>query len=84
MTLGTAASISMAMIMGWRSLRGASSVRKSAVATPSGTAIRRARSDETRVPKMNGSAPYLSCTGSHLLLHKKPRPKWPRESREPA
>ena len=58
-TLGTAASIS---IDDDDRAGGAAaapvSVRKSAVATPSGTAITRAISDETSVPKMNGSAPY--------------------------
>ena len=61
MTLGTAASISIAIMMGWRILSGASSVKKSAVATPRGTAISSAISEDTSVPKMNGSAPKEPC-----------------------
>jgi len=84
MTLGTAASISIAMVIGWRIRMGASSVRKSAVATPRGTAIRRARSDDTSVPKMKGSAPYFSATGSHSELQRNPAPNLERDSRDPA
>src|SRR5229473_1530752 len=36
-----------------------------------GTAITRAMSDETTVPKMNGRAPNRSLTGSHSLLNRK-------------
>ncbi len=61
-----------------------SSVRKSAVATPRGTAIRSAKSDERSVPKMNGSAPYLSWTGSHSELHRNDAPNFDRASLEPA
>ena len=78
-----AASISIAITIGWRALSGASSVRTSAVATPSGTAIRSAMSEETRVPNMNGRAPYLSATGSHCELHRKPVPKLAMDCFEP-
>ena len=83
-TLGTAASISMAITIGCRSFWGASSVRNTAVATPRGTAIRSASSEETRVPKMNGRAPYLSCTGSHSELQRNPTPNFDSDIREPA
>ncbi len=49
-TLGTAASISMTVTTGWRIRWGAISVRKSAVATPSGTAMTRAMIEDTKVP----------------------------------
>ena len=83
MTLGTAASISMAMTIGWRAFSGASSVRKRAVATPRGTAMISASSDDTSVPNMNGRAPYLSLTGSHSVLHRKPGPNLTTAALEP-
>ena len=56
-TLGTAASISTSAPTGPRSQRGASSVRKSAIAIESGPAIRSAPIDVTAVPKRNAAAP---------------------------
>ncbi|HEV2736390.1 MAG TPA: hypothetical protein VGV85_16210 [Longimicrobiaceae bacterium] len=54
--------------------RGASSVRKMASPTASGTAISSASSDEASVPKMNGSAPNCPSTGFHSLLARNPGP----------
>ena len=56
MTLGTAASNSMKMVSGCRIHCGASSVRKTAVAMLRGTAMTRAITEDTSVPKMKGSA----------------------------
>ena len=56
-TLGIAASVSTSAVTGPRSQRGASSVRKSAIAMASGVAIASAASDVTTVPNRKLPAP---------------------------
>src|ERR1035441_2902554 len=41
-----------------------------------GTAMSRAMADETSVPKMNGTAPNCSLTGSQSLLTRKCQPNF--------
>jgi len=67
-TLGTAASSSMKSVRAWRNHCGANSVRQTAVAMLSGTAITSAMTEETTVPKINGNAPNCSLTGSQSVL----------------
>src|SRR2546422_4754165 len=74
MTLGTAASSSMRNVNKFEICRGASSARKTEAATPSGTAISSAVADVTTVPKMNGSAPNSSITGSQVRVHRNSQP----------
>ena len=76
MTLGTAASNSMNSVSGCRNQCGASSVRNTALAMLSGTAIRSATAEETSVPKMNGTAPNRPLTGSHSELVRKRHPNF--------
>src|SRR5439155_22852474 len=89
MTLGRAASSSMKMINGCRSHGGAGAVRNTALAMLSGTARNSATREETSVPKMNGSAPNRSFTGSHSELVRKRAPNFwmarcePRQSSIP-
>src|SRR5437773_12180887 len=49
----------------------------------SGTAMNSAVADETSVPKMNGSAPNCSFTGSHLELMRKRAPNFWRARWDP-
>src|SRR3989442_12270093 len=74
MTLGTAASSSMRNVSKFEICRGASSARKTEAATPSGTAISSAVADVTTGPKMNGSAPNSSITGSQVRVHRNSQP----------
>ena len=69
--------------IGWRIRRGANSVRKIATPRESGTAIRSARAEESRVPKMSGRAPNCSATGSQVLVVTKWSPNLPIASRDP-
>ncbi len=79
-----AARSSIRKATGCRSQPGANSVRKIATPSESGTAMSRARNDETRVPTMSGSAPNCSATGSQVLLVAKPNPNRSIASREPS
>src|SRR6266566_5409965 len=76
MTLGIAASSSVAKEMGLRSGLGHISVTNTATATASGTAISRASMEETMVPKINGRAPNSPATGSQALVLKKWNPNF--------
>ena len=67
-TLGIAASNSMRNEAGALSQRGDSSARKMAAPMLTGTAMRRARKELSRVPKMAGSAPNCWRTTSHAVL----------------
>ena len=49
----------------------------------SGTAMSSAMSEETTVPKINGSAPNCSCTGSHSTESRKLKPNFCAPAREP-
>src|SRR5947209_6073478 len=82
MTLGMAASSSVAKEIGFLNGLGHISVTKTATATDRGTAITSARIDETRVPKINGSAPNSPETGSHKLVAKKWKPNFCHASAE--
>ena len=82
-TLGTAASNSIKIVSGCRTHWGASSVRYTAVPMLSGTAISSAINEETSVPKMNGSAPKLSLTGSHSELVRNRQPNFASAKCEP-
>src|SRR5665811_2155314 len=75
MTLGIDASNSMMKDKGVLNFSGASSERYIAIPRLNGTAMSKARNDETRVPKIKGRAPNTSLTGSHVELVKKPSPK---------
>lgn len=83
MTLGIAASNSIMNDKGVLSFSGASSERNIAIPRLKGTAMIRARNDDTRVPKIKGRAPNTSATGSHVELVKKPTPKMSLESADP-
>src|SRR5207247_11174313 len=48
-----------------------------------GTAMTRASTEETSVPKMNGKAPYWSLTGSQSLVTRKCQPNFCRARCEP-
>src|SRR5579859_4368203 len=74
MTLGIAASSSVRKASGPRSARGHISVRKTASPTARGTAISRAMTEVTSVPKINGSAPKSPLTGSHFCWIKNENP----------
>ncbi len=74
-TLGIAASSSTSVATGRRIRRGASSVRKSAIAIDIGPAISSAIAELTAVPKMKAAAPNLPVTGFHSLDMRKPSPK---------
>src|SRR3989338_5505449 len=63
--LGMAANSSTTKEIGRASHAGASSERNIATPSPSGKARTSDSTDETTVPKMKGSAPYSSRTGSH-------------------
>src|SRR6266496_1079795 len=82
MTLGIAASSSVAKEMGLRSGLGHISVTNTATATASGTAISRANMEETMVPKINGRAPNSPATGSQALVAKKWNPNFCQASAE--
>src|SRR5438876_10374293 len=82
MTLGIAASSSVAKEMGLRSGLGHISVTNTATATASGTAISRASMEETMVPKINGRAPNSPATGSQALVAKKWKPNFCQASAE--
>jgi hypothetical protein len=77
-TLGTAASISTSEAIGGRIAGGASSVRKSPIATASGAASSIAPKDVTSVPMMKFRAPYASwpMTGFQTPCQMNERPKW--------
>ena len=78
--LGTAAKSSTKKPTGPRNQVGASSDRKMATPKEIGTANTSASSDDAIVPKMNGSAPYISRTGSQTLENTKPIPNFAIES----
>ncbi len=62
---------------GWRSHLGENSVRKIATPSERGTAMVNAMAAEIRVPKISGSAPNCSATGSQTLVVTKERPyRW--------
>jgi hypothetical protein len=56
-------------------LSGASSERYIAIPRLNGTAMSKARNDETRVPKIKGRAPNTSFTGSQIDVARKLKPK---------
>ena len=82
MTLGMAASSSVAKEIGFLNGLGHISVTRTATATDRGTAIKSARIDETSVPKINGRAPNSPATGSHELVAKKWKPNFCHASAE--
>jgi hypothetical protein len=55
------------------------------MATPSesGTAIRRASSEDARVPKISGKAPNFSATGSQVLVVMNSKPNLSIARRDP-
>src|ERR1700690_229741 len=71
-----AASSSVANEIGFRSGLGHISVTNTATEIAKGTAMIRARIEETMVPKINGSAPKAPFTGSHALDMKKWNPNF--------
>src|SRR4030067_438461 len=82
-TLGIAASNSIMKDKGVLSLSGASAERYIAIPRLKGTAMIRARKDETIVPKIKGRAPNISFTGSHVDVVRKLTPKVFLESPDP-
>ena len=70
-TLGIAASNSMMKERGVLNFTGASSERYIAIPRLNGTAMSKARNDETRVPKIKGRAPNTSFTGSQVDVARK-------------
>src|SRR5512140_2318642 len=74
--LGMAASSSTMNETGLSSQGGAISERKTATPSPSGNAMTSASSDENSVPKIKGSAPNSSCTGSQTVLVINPHPNF--------
>ena len=81
--LGIAASNSTRNETGRSSQRGASSERKIATPMLRGRAMTNARRDDASVPKINGSAPYSSATGSHVVVVRNFHPKCLRDNSEP-
>jgi hypothetical protein len=73
----------MKVVRIWRNHGGAISVRNTAVAMLKGAAIMSAISDETNVPKINGSAPNCSFTGSHSELARNFHPNFRNARLEP-
>src|SRR2546421_2415030 len=71
---GIAASSSIAVPSGRLSHAGESSVRKSAMPKPPGTAISIAIAEVTSVPTIGTSAPKLSCTGSQSACQRNDGP----------
>ena len=82
-TLGIAASNSMMKDRGVLNFSGASSERYIAIPRLNGTAMSRARNDETRVPKIKGREPNTSFTGSQVDVARKLKPKVFLESSDP-
>src|SRR5512140_2188394 len=78
MTLGMAARSSASSETGAFSHGGANSLMKIAAPTLSGTAISKARKEETRVPKRKGSAPNCSRTGSQVPVTRNEVPNFRR------
>src|SRR5262245_30294730 len=74
-----AASISTICPSGARSCDGHNSVKKMAMARPSGTARSNAMMDVESVPTMNGTAPYTSPGGFHSVPKTNDKPKADRE-----
>src|SRR5258708_1885311 len=83
MMLGIAASISMAVPSGRRSHTGESSVKKIEMPKLTGMAMSSAIAEVTSVPTIGTSAPKSSLTGSQFSFHKKPRPNFSSDNREP-
>ena len=84
MMLGMAASSSMAVPTGRFSQGGASSVMNRAMPKLTGTAIRMAISEETRVPTVGERPPNSSSTGSHCAEARKfQKPNFSRAGRAP-
>src|SRR3979411_1528284 len=81
-TLGTAASKSLTKVREEESLGGASSAKKIAPPTPSGTASASPTAEVTSVPYMKGNAPNSPATGSQVLVTKKFHPNLVRASAE--
>src|SRR3954471_7082628 len=82
MTLGIAAKSSIKKVSMFETPAGASSERKMAQPSPRGTEIRSATTDVTTVPKMHGSAPNSSVTGSQVVEVRKEKPNLCRVSAE--
>src|SRR5882672_2433536 len=84
MMLGIAASSSIAVPRGRRIQIGDSSVRNSAIPKLTGTPIKSAMKEVTRVPTMGTSAPNCSVTGFQSGLVTKPGPNARNAGRLPA
>ncbi len=76
--LGTAASRSIAVESDPANHRGASSDKKAAMPSPTGTTMTMATDVVTTVPSTRIPAPYWLAAGFQVPDHKKPIPEWAR------